>query len=186
MDKEGVAQQKAKSAKISYKIKIFAIHLTNLTLSFIIKYGYYYSLSRLIDAEKQVRLLRFARNDNRQFFLLSNFTAMENGESITHTEDGITESPDNVTTERPGNVTGQIYRLTLVAWRSQRQQALSIQRPVRVYAKESSRGSQAPLPGGLLLKRREWYSSYIAPHNCYIAQQGGSILTPLLCQLLYD
>ena len=48
MDKEGVAQQKAKSAKISYKIKIFAIHLTNLTLSFIIKYGYYYSLSRLI------------------------------------------------------------------------------------------------------------------------------------------
>ena len=43
MDKEGVAQQKAKSAKISYKIKIFAIHLTNLTLSFIIKYGYYYT-----------------------------------------------------------------------------------------------------------------------------------------------
>ena len=68
MDKEGVAQQKAEPAKISYKIKIFAIHLTNLTLSFIIKYGYYYSLSRLIDAEKQVRLLRFARNDNRQFF----------------------------------------------------------------------------------------------------------------------
>ena len=90
MDKEGVAQQKAKSAKISYKIKIFAIHLTNLTLSLIIKYGYYYSLSRLIGG----------------FFLLSNFTAMENGENITHTEDGITESPDNVTTERPGNVTG--------------------------------------------------------------------------------
>ena len=31
---------------------------------------------------------------------------MEYGENITHTEDGITESPDNVTTERPGNVTG--------------------------------------------------------------------------------
>ena len=40
------------------------------------------------------------------FIMLSNFTAMENGENITHTEDGITESPDNVTTERPGNVTG--------------------------------------------------------------------------------
>ena len=34
---------------------------------------------------------------------------MENGENITHTEDGITESPDNVTTERPGNVTGWLY-----------------------------------------------------------------------------
>ena len=43
------------------------------------------------------------------FIMLSNFTAMEKGENITHTEDGITESPDNVTTERPGNVTGWLY-----------------------------------------------------------------------------
>ena len=79
-----------KPIKSRYEIKIFTIHLTDLTLSFIIKYGYYYSLSRLIGS----------------FFLLSNFTAMENGENVTHTEDGITESPDNVTTECPGNVTG--------------------------------------------------------------------------------